>query len=59
MVSHLLNVDEALAKKVADGLRLKEMPKPAEPARPVVTSLKPSAALSIRKRCLITVVDGD
>ena len=27
MVSHLLNVDEALAKKVADGLRLKEMPK--------------------------------
>jgi catalase len=47
MVSHLLNVDEALAKKVADGLRLKEMPKPAEPARPVVTSLKPSPALSI------------
>jgi len=32
---------------VADGLRLKEMPKPAEPARPVVTSLKPSPALSI------------
>ena len=26
---------------------MKEMPKPAEPARPVVTSLKPSAALSI------------
>ena len=37
MVSHLLNVDEDLAKKVADGLRLKEMPKAAEPARPVVT----------------------
>jgi len=32
---------------VANGLRLKEMPKPAEPARPVVTSLKPSPALSI------------
>src|SRR5687767_8429928 len=47
MVSHLLNVDAGLAKKVADGLRLKEMPKPAEPARPVVTSLKPSPALSI------------
>jgi catalase len=47
MVSHLLNVDETLAKKVADGLRLKEMPKPAEPARPVVTTLKPSTALSI------------
>ena len=36
-----------LAKKVADGLRLKEMPKAAEPARPVVTDLKPSPALSI------------
>ena len=47
MVSHLLNVDPQLAKKVADGLRLKEMPKPAEPARPVVTDLKPSPALSI------------
>jgi catalase len=47
MVSHLLNVDERLAQKVADGLRLKEMPKPAEPARPVVKSLKPSPALSI------------
>ena len=47
MVSHLLNVDEDLAKKVADGLRLKEMPKAAEPARPVVTDLQPSPALSI------------
>ncbi len=47
MVSHLLNVDEVLAKKVADGLRLKEMPKAAEPARPVITSLKPSPALSM------------
>ena len=47
MVSHLLNVDETLAKKVADGLRLPELPKPAEPARPVVTALQPSPALSI------------
>jgi catalase len=47
MVSHLMNVDEGLAKKVAAGLRLGDMPKPAEPARPVVTSLKPSPALSI------------
>jgi catalase len=47
MVSHLLNVDETLAKKVADGLRLPELPKPAEPARPVVTTLKASPALSI------------
>jgi catalase len=47
MVSHLLNVDAGLAKKIADGLRLKEMPQPAEPARPVITDLKPSPALSI------------
>src|SRR5689334_10553744 len=47
MVSHLLNVDEVLAKKVADGLRLKEIPRAAEPARPVITSLKPSPALSM------------
>ena len=47
MVSHLLNVDQGLAKKVADGLRLREMPKPAEPARPVVTTLKPSPSLSM------------
>jgi catalase len=47
MVSHLRNVDEALAKKVADGLRLKEMPKAAEPARPVITDLPASPKLSI------------
>jgi catalase len=47
MVAHLLNVDEALAKKIASSLRLKEMPKPAEPARPVIKNLKPSPALSM------------
>jgi catalase len=47
MVAHLLNVDQGLAQKVADGLRLKEMPKPADPARPVITDLTPSPALSI------------
>jgi catalase len=47
MVSHLLNVDQQLAQKVAEGLRLKELPSPAEPARPVVTNLPPSPALSI------------
>jgi len=47
MVSHLLNVDAGLAQKVATGLRLKEMPKPAEPARPVIADLPPSPALSI------------
>jgi catalase len=47
MVSHLLNVDEALAKQVAEGLGLEKMPKRAEPARPVKKDLKPSNALSI------------
>jgi catalase len=47
MVSQLRNVDEELARKVADGLGLKELPMAAEPARPVVTGLAPSPALSI------------
>ena len=47
MVSHLLNVDRDLAQKVARGLRLPEMPKPAEPARRPITKLKPSPALSM------------
>ena len=47
MVSHLLNVDRDLAQKVARGLRLPEMPKPAEPARRPITNLKPSPALSM------------
>ena len=34
MVSHLLNVDEDLARTVADGLRLKPMPKAADAAMP-------------------------
>ena len=36
MVSHLLNVDEALAKKVADGLGMADLPKAAAPARKVI-----------------------
>jgi len=47
MVSHLLNVDEALAKKVAEGLGMKDMPTAAEPARPVKKDLPTSPALSI------------
>jgi catalase len=47
MVSHLRNVDEPLAKNVADGLRLKQFPEAAEPARPVRQDLKKSSALSI------------
>ena len=47
MVSHLLNIDEGLADKVIDGLRLEEMPKPADAARPTRTDLPASPALSI------------
>ena len=47
VVSHLLNIDTNLAKKVADGLRLKEMPKPADAAKPTRQDLEPSSALSI------------
>jgi catalase len=47
MVSHLLNIDEDLAKKVAQGLRLKKLPKPAEAARPTIMDLEKSPALSI------------
>jgi catalase len=47
MVSHLLNIDTELAKQVADGLRLKEMPKPADAAKPTQKNLKKSPALSI------------
>jgi catalase len=47
MVSHLLNIDQGLAKQVADGLRLKEMPKPATAAMPTRDNLNASPALSI------------
>jgi catalase len=47
IVSHLLNVEEGLAKAVADGLRLKQMPKPAKAAKPTRTDLATSPKLSI------------
>ena len=47
MVSHLMNVDQALAENVASALRLKAMPKAAEPARPTRTDLKALKSLSI------------
>lgn len=47
MVSHLLNIDKKLAVKVADGLGLKQLPKPAESLRPVKKNLAKSPALSI------------
>jgi catalase len=49
VVSHLLNIDVALATRVADGLRL-EMPDPAKAARPTRQELPPSAPLSILER---------
>lgn len=49
MVSHLINIDEALAQRVADGLRLPEMPKAAQAAREPKRDLEPSPALSILK----------
>lgn len=71
MVSHLLNIDEGLAKQVAKGLALRELPAPAEAAMPTRTDLPPSPALSILRNqektlkgrkvgCLVTDgVDGE
>ena len=47
MVSHLLNIDETLAGKVAGKLGLPKMPKPADAAVPPRQDLDPSPALSI------------
>jgi catalase len=49
MVSHLRNVDEQLAEQVADGLGLSPLPDAAEPARPVISDLPASEALSIAR----------
>jgi len=47
MVGHLRNIDEALAKTVATGLGLKDLPPAAEAAVEPRTDLPASAALSI------------
>jgi catalase len=47
VVSHLPNIDETLAKRVARGLGLREIPKKATAAKPTNTSLIASKALSI------------
>ncbi|MFC6643844.1 catalase-related domain-containing protein [Sulfitobacter profundi] len=49
MLSHLMNVHDDLAKQVAEGLGVTEMPEPATPARTPITDLPPSDALSILK----------
>ncbi|WP_456303658.1 catalase [Humitalea rosea] len=47
MVAHLRNVDDILARQVADGLGLDELPQAMAPARAVITDLPPSPPLSI------------
>ncbi|WOI36324.1 catalase [Alteromonas sp. CI.11.F.A3] len=49
VVSHLLNVDKALAESVAQELGFLEMPEPAEAAMPTREDLPVSDALSILK----------
>jgi catalase len=47
MVAHLLNIDDALASMVGEGLGLKKMPKAADAAMPTRQDIEPSPALSI------------
>ena len=49
MVGHLLRIDEGLARKVADGLGLTEMPPKVPAARETIMDLPESPALSILK----------
>ena len=49
VVAHLPNIDDGLAKAVADGLGLEEVPQAHEPRREIVDDLKASEALSILK----------
>ncbi|MCW5719107.1 MAG: catalase [Bauldia sp.] len=66
MVAHLRNIDESLAQTVCDGLRLGELPEPAEAARePIDLAASPKLSIilngpaSFRGRKLgILVTDG-
>jgi len=49
IVAHLLNIDQELAKKVADMLGIHPLPKAEEPAVPTRQDLAPSDKLSILK----------
>lgn len=49
MLSHLMNVHDDLARMVAEGLGVSDMPEPATPARAPIPDLPPSDALSILK----------
>ncbi|RYF98059.1 MAG: catalase HPII, partial [Caulobacteraceae bacterium] len=50
MISHLINIDPLLAKTVANGLGMMEMPAPAKALVATRQDLEPSDALSILKR---------
>ena len=52
VVAHLPNVDEELARKVAEGLGMKKVPSAHEPAVKPRADLKPSDPLSILKNTL-------
>jgi catalase len=52
LVAHLPNIDEGLARKVAEGLGLEAVPAAHEPAVAPATDLPPSDALSILKNTL-------
>ncbi len=47
MVANLRNVDDTFARAIADGLGLAELPAASTPARPPITDLPASPALSI------------
>lgn len=53
MIANLRNVDDELAKRVADGMNL-GLPKKAQPRREVV-DMEPSPALSIQKKMIQTL----
>ena len=54
VVSHLRNVEESLAQRVADGLGMPALPAAAEPASPV-QDLPPSPALAIIAKAKVTL----
>lgn len=54
IISHLLNIDEDFAKKVANNLGISELPSPADAAKPTL-KLDPAPSLSILKNQLKTL----
>jgi catalase len=66
VISHLRNVEESLAQRVADGLGMTQLPAAAPPAAPVLDmapspalALIEKAKLTLRGRCVgILVADG-